>query len=155
MHPHLMTAYQLGQHAGAEEFIKNAALSPVEAAAVREELPNAIARIQEAIQHSLLGTPLGQMGMGAGVGAASGHLMPPGRDRPDRSSLASGAVGGMAGGLGGALVGFPLAQALKENPKLALLAMLGIPLGGAMAGGYLGGRTAKTEHPLQERLGLE
>jgi hypothetical protein len=155
MHPHLMTAYILGQRAGGEEFIKDAALSPAEAAAVREELPSAIARIQAAIQHGLLGTPLGQMTMGAGTGAMAGHLIPPGQDRPGQSSLGSGALGGMAGGTAGALLGLPLAQALKKNPKLALLAMLGLPLAGAVGGGYLGGQSAKTEHPIQERLGIE
>ena len=155
MHPHLMTAYSLGQRAGVEEFIKNAALNPAEAAAVREELPNAIARIQAAIQRSLLGTPTGQMAMGASTGAIAGHLMPEGKDRPGESSLGRGALGGMAGGTAGALLGFPLAQVLKENPKLALLAMLGMPLAGAVGGGYLGGQSAKTQHPIMERLGLE
>jgi len=147
-------AYELGRQAAAAEFSKYATVSPAEAAVIREELPSAVARIQEAVQRTLLGTPYGQVAVGAGAGGIAGHMIPEGQDRPGASSFARGAVGGITGGTAGALAGLPLAKLLEKNPKLALMVMLGLPIAGAVGGGYLGGRTAKTEHPTLERLGI-
>lgn len=147
---HNDTAYHLGcLTAAATVQVKIAAFGP------RDLTPEHIARVQGGLQKLLLGTSLGHLALAGGTGALSGALTSHATDRPEGSGARRGAIGGLAGGTAGVLAGLPLASRIA-NPELKTLALLGLPLAGAVGGGILGAQTApkRTLPSLRERLGI-